>query len=431
MNPTFATHRSTSASAARLIHSTRALLCLGIPLGLAFASPQTAPRVHAVPGSEFAVTGAVVALPEGGLFVDGARGDDSAAGDQSHPLRSLSAAIAMLPDPVTRSVDIHLIGGEYKSTGGRDMAENSLESMRRMRPGTRVRIVGQADSTGAIPVLAWEGGAAMVDVREGDWWLENVQVGSGSTRQRRGVMVQGPGHITLKDVAFRTRSFSDAGIFAHRGGKVSLRGAIRMNEHLHDTGGEETFCGIVAEDHGVVAFAERENASLTIGNGSLSASAYGIIRLGCATARITSWGEQSNTFAINNGGRIEVKNTETTLCAKKKQNTPIGLEHDGHILAEGAHIVIVGENDNAIVLQKASTLTCNDIELKGAFPTALSAMSGSMFVGRFIGDIRGLTATTSATLNVEEMKNGGKIAGPVTATGGATIVLPDRIVRSK
>jgi len=370
-------------------------------------------------------------LPSAGeLFIDGAKGNDSNDGDETHPLRSFSAAIAQIPDPLTRSVDIHVAGGDYKSTGERNMAADTLELMRRMRPGVRVKILGRPDGSGNLPVLAWEGGAAMVDVREGEWWLENVQIGSGSTRQRRGVMVQGPGHITLEDVTFRTRSFSDAGIFAHRGGKVTLRGAIRLNEHLHDQAPDESFAGIIAEDHGLVRFAERENASLDIGNGSLSANYYGVICLGCETARITSWGEQSNTLAINNGGRIDLHGTETTLCAKQRRNTPIGLEHDGHILAEGAHIRIAGENDNAIVLQKASTLTCNDIELKGDFKTALSAMSGSMFVGRFIGDIGGLSANTCATINVEEMKNSGRIKGPVDARHGATISLRDRTVRS-
>jgi len=270
----------------------------------------------------------------------------------------------------------------------------------------------------------------MVDVREGHWWLEQIQIGSGSTRQRRGVVVTGPGQATLKNVAFHTRSVSDAAILAQRGGKVLLRGAIGINEHLHDKAEAETFAGIVAEDHGSIQFAERDGASLDIGNGSLSASYYGVIRLGCETARITSWAEQSNNLAVNNSGRIDLHGTATRLCARQPQNTPIGLEHDGHILAEGSHIVIEGENSTAIVLQKASTLTCNDIELRGTFKTGVSAMSGSMFVGRFIGDVPGLSADTCASINVEEMKNGGKI-GTVSATRGAVVVLPDRTVTAR
>jgi hypothetical protein len=212
---------------------------------------------------------------------------------------------------------------------------------------------------------------------------------------------------------------------------VSLRGAIRLNEHLHDKADPETFAGIIAEDHGLVRFVERDGASLEIGNGSLSASYYGVIRLGCEYARITSWGEQSNNLAINNGGRIDLHGTTTLLSAKRSQNTPIGLEHDGHILAEGARIIIEGENDRAIVLQKASTLTCNDIELRGTFKTSLAAMSGSMFVGRFIGDVSHISANTGASINIEELKHSGQLRGPVAATRGAVISLPDRTIFSK
>jgi hypothetical protein len=210
-----------------------------------------------------------------------------------------------------------------------------------------------------------------------------------------------------------------------------LRGDIKLNEHLHDKADAETFAGIIAEDHGLVRFVERAEASLDIGNGSLDASYYGVIRLGCETARITSWGEQSNNLAINNGGRIDLHGTTTTLCARRRGNTPIGLEHDGHILAEGAHIVIEGENNAAIVLQKASTLTCNDIELRGKFNTAISAMSGSMFVGRFLGDIPGLSADTSASINIDQFQNNGRIIGPVSARHGAVISLPNRTVTSE
>lgn len=166
-------------------------------------------------------------------------------------------------------------------------------------------------------------------------------------------MVQGPGEVTLKDVTFRTRSNSDAGIYAHRGGKVTLLVRIRLNEHLHDEAPDESFCGIIATDHGSVRFGERAGAVLEIGNGSLSASYWGAIRLGCERATITSWGRQSNNLAVNNSGRIDLHDTETTLRAKVPENTPIGPEHDGHILAEGAHIIIDGTNDCAISLQKA------------------------------------------------------------------------------
>ena len=78
------------------------------------------------------------------------------------------------------------------------------------------------------------------------------------------------------------------------------------------------------------------------------------------------------------------------------------------------------------MLQKASTLTCNDIELKGRFGHAIRAMSGSMFVGRFLTDITGLSADTSATINVEKMR--GEVIGPVVARRCGMIALPDRNV---
>lgn len=357
------------------------------------------------------------------LFVNGAAGRDDAAGNRDHPLQSLSAAIARLPDPVLRPVTIEWLGGAQDSAGGRAMPPNCLELMRRMRPGVSVRIVGRPDRAGALPVMAWEGGEAMVDVREGSWWLENVQIGSGTTRQRRGVMATGPGGVTLKNVTFRTRSLSDAAIYAQRGGLVQLRGAIKLNEHLHDQAGGETFAGIIATEQGVVRFEEADGASLEMGNGSLSASYYGVIRLGCRAARITSWGEQSNCLAVNNSGRIDLHDSTVRLCARQRRNTPIGLEHDGHVLGEGARVLIESTNDNAIVLQKASTFTCNALEIRGSCPHALLASSGSMFVGRFQGDVAGVSATTGASIHLEAV--GGRITGPLSATRGGLISLPD------
>ncbi|UCG17440.1 MAG: hypothetical protein JSV19_05305 [Phycisphaerales bacterium] len=372
------------------------------------------------------------APPEGApdeIHVDPAQGNDRNRGTSEQPLKTVAAAVALLPDPLTRSITIRLGGGTCRDTGGGESSSNTLELMRRMRPGVVVRIVGRLGGDREPTIWAWEGGQAMVDVREGDWWLEDIQIGSGSRRQRRGVMVTGPGHVTLKNLIFRTCSHSGAGIYAHRGGKVSLRGAINLNEHLHDSAGEETFCGIIATDHGLVRFVEREGAKLDIGNGSLSAGYYGCIRLGCKTARITSWGEQSNNLAINNGGRIDLHGTTVTLRARQRRNTPIGLEHDGHILGEGAHVIIEGENSMAIALQKASTFTCNDIELRGTFDYCLWASSGSMFVGRFLTDVGRIEATTSATINIEKVS--GKIVGPVVAKHGGVVSLPDRVVSSE
>jgi hypothetical protein len=267
----------------------------------------------------------------------------------------------------------------------------------------------------------------MVDVREGDWRIENVQIGTFTTRQRRGASVAGPGRLALRDVTFRLRSLSDAGIYARQGGDIALEGAIRLNEHLHESAEDETFCGIIAENCGVVHFAGREGASLDMGNGSLSASYYGCIGLGCERARITSWTHQSNCLAVNNGGRIDAHGTEITLCAKDPSNTPVGLEDDGHVLAEGARIIIEGQgNSDAIVLQKASTLFCNDVEIRGVVRTAIWAMSGSMGLAGFVGDAPAIRATTGAHITVEKV--GGTLVGPVEATRGASIDLPDGTV---
>jgi hypothetical protein len=116
------------------------------------------------------------------------------------------------------------------------------------------------------------------------------------------------------------------------------------------------------------------------------------------------------------------------LRAQLKNNTPIGLEHDGHILAEDAHLKIIGPNDSAIALQKASTLTCNDIELDGEFEYALWASSGSMFVGRFLTDVSKLDAKTGAQILVEGIA--GRL-GEAVAQSGGLISLPNRLVRSE
>jgi hypothetical protein len=363
------------------------------------------------------------------IHVDPARGNDRFPGSEERPKQTLSGAIALLPDPLPRTVTIKLSPGTYATTGTHDMPAETLVLMRRMPPGVSVYITGTATDPGKPSVLAWEGGEPMIDAREGDWRLQNIQIGSGSLRQRRGVMVAGPAVVTLENVTFRTRSLSDAGIYAHRGGTVLLRGAIRLNEHLHDQAPDESFSGIIATDHGLVRFAAREGASLDMGNGSLSASYYGCIRLGCATARITNWSEHSNLLAINNSGRIDLHNTRLTLNARKHQNTPIGLEHDGHTLGEGAHVTIESDNDMAIALQKASTFTCNDIELHGKYRHCIWASSGSMFVGRFLTDLGGLKATTGANINVEKIA--GRFVGPALAEHCGTISLPDRNVFSE
>jgi hypothetical protein len=354
------------------------------------------------------------------LWVDPARGKDRAPGDQRRPLQTLAAAIARLPDPLAQSATIHLAAGAHELAGDSDI---TLALMRRMRPGVAVRIAGARG--GEPSVLAWPA-HTLVIATEGTWQLENVQIGAFATSQRRGVEVIGPGHVELRDVTFRLRSHSDAAIWARYGGRATLHGRIAVNEHLHDAAEDETFSGLLATEHGVIEWGDRDDSSLELGNGSLSVRTYGMIRLGCARARVTCW-TKSNNLTVNNGGRIDLLNTPIVLRAHLRNNTPIGLEHDGHILAEDAKITISGPNDSAIALQKASTLTCNDIALDGEFEYAIWASSGSMFVGRFLTDIHKVEASTGAGIHIEKVA--GEVLGPVTAKSGGVVSLPDRVVR--
>ena len=375
-------------------------------------------------GPSSALTGA-----EDELHVDPEKGKPNGKGTKSRPFASLSEALASLPEPLSESVTIRLAAGIYETTGGVGMPERTLELMHRMRPGVSVTLAGPAGAAeGERPVLAWLGDRRTVEVTEGTWEFERLQIGSFDERQRRGVHVVGPAHAILRDVEFRLRSGSDAGIWAERGGRVTLRGAIGLNRHLTDEAPPESFCGVLAEHHGVVGFDERSGSSLVLGNGNLSVRTYGVIRLGCETAEISCW-TKSNNLTVNNGGRIDVANTTTTLRAHMANNTPIGLEHDGHLLAEDAHIRIVGPNDSAIALQKSSTLTCNDIELVGEFEFALWASSGSMFVGRFLTDVPKLRARTGAQLHVERLA--GKLTAEPEVGSGGLISLPDRVLRSE
>jgi hypothetical protein len=378
-----------------------------------------------------APSGAPSRARESVLYVDPSKGKDSSPGTKGRPLRTISAALATLHEPLQDDVTIHVLRGEQRSTGGVGMSDRSLQLMHRMRPGVSVRFVGAGDSEPSV--MAWEGDR-MIDVYEGTWRFERLQVGTFSTKQRRGIQVRGPAHVILEDVDFRLRSHSDVAILATGGGRVSLRGAIRLNAQLAnldpdpvEAAEDETFCGIMATDHGIVEYDRREGSSLEIGNGSLSVRNYGRIALGCESAAITCW-TKSNNLTISNSGRIDLRNTPTVLRAQLKNNTPIGLEHDGHILAEDAHLKIIGPNDSAIALQKASTLTCNDIELDGEFEYALWASSGSMFVGRFLTDVSKLDAKTGAQILVEGIA--GRL-GEAVAQSGGLISLPNRLVRSE
>ena len=70
------------------------------------------------------------------LWVDPEKGREAASGTQKSPCRSISAALDLLPETLTRSVTIHLAGADYSTTGGQNMPAERLELMRRMRLAT-------------------------------------------------------------------------------------------------------------------------------------------------------------------------------------------------------------------------------------------------------------------------------------------------------
>ncbi|MCA8970563.1 MAG: hypothetical protein KDC95_12290 [Planctomycetes bacterium] len=365
------------------------------------------------------------------IHVDAKRGKAGSKGTERQPVRTLAAALTLLPDPVLRTTRIHLAPGTYGETGdddGESMPSGTLHLMRRMRPGVHVDFVVHRSGKGdGDVVFDWHDHTHAI-ATEGEWRFRGIRFGSFRKDQRRGIDVRGPGHVVLQDVSFRLRSQSDAAVWARYGGRVTLEGDVLVNEHLHDAADDESFSGFLATEHGIIEYGSDRDGALELGNGSLSVRTYGIIRLGCQRARITCW-TKSNNLTINNGGRIDVRNTTVTLCAKVKNNTPIGLEHDGHILAEDAVIHIEGANDSAIALQKASTFTCNDIDLRGEFEYSIWASSGSMFVGRFLGNVAKVKASTGAGIHIEKI--GGELRGPVEARSGGVVSLPDRTVRSK
>jgi hypothetical protein len=359
------------------------------------------------------------------LHVDPARGKDDAPGTSAKPLRSLSAALARLQEPLTSDVTLELAPGRYETTGGVGMPERSLQLDKRMANGAEVRI-RRAPGGDEPVVLAWKGERRTLEASSGRWRLEGLQIGSFEPDQVRGLYAHGPVEVRLLDVCFELRSRSDAALWAERGARIALSGAIRVNDRAF-TGEtpEDSYSGIVATDGGIVEFEDGERSSLVLGNGSLRTSYYGSIRLGCKTAELTCR-TRSNVLSIGNSGRIDLRNTRTTLQATDPANTLIGLEHDGHVLAEDAELHLRGKNESAIALQKASTLTCNDVHLEGEFATALWASSGSMFVGRFLGEVHGLEARTGAGIHVEALE--GKLVGPVRAKSGGIVSLPERVV---
>lgn len=335
-------------------------------------------------------------LKASSIFVDSSEGTADGSGTKSSPYKSLRQAISCTPDALSTPMTICLAPGSYGSRQEGTAPEGTLYLRRRTLEGAEIRIVGmnQDFSKAAAPgqvCLDWtcRGDEPLVRTSEGVWSFENIQLGSRKAGQVNGFSVEGPGLLKLKNVRIHLRSTDGAGIHAHRLGRVHLDGRIELNEDLHGGLGKEkdSWCAIRASDHGTVQFVgSRGGSLLSIGNGGLRANYYGVIRLGFQKAEITSWGSgQQHNLAIANSGRIDLHGTTTVLRTMNPQNTPIGFEDDGHLLGEGARLVLHTAGVNGILLMKASRFFCYDIEFRGRPKYAVHATSGSTFNGSFIG----------------------------------------------
>ena len=360
------------------------------------------------------------------VYVDPVLGDDTHDGTEAQPRKTISAALSLLPEEIAADVTVHLKAGNYTTTGASAMPDNYLVLRRRMWPGVIVQILGDGGTTNRA-VLDWSGREFLVLVLEGQWSLANLQIGTRRPGQPEGLGVEGPGLAIVRDVRIRTGTGQAAGLLARRAGRIHLYGTIEMNEDLHDAGGAATnVCMIWAKDHGTIQFMQSVGASLSMGNGQLAASSYGSVGLGCGWAKITSW-TTGNNIAIACSGRVDLHGTETTLRGRHPDNGLIGLEDDGHVLAENTHVILesLGCRD-AIYLQKASMVFGGPFEVRGAFTNTVAAMSGSVFGGTVTGAVSHVEAHTGAHITLE---HGSSM--PRTARGwlGGTVVLPnDRVL---
>ena len=387
----------------------------------------------AVEGLCFARGGRATA-PRSDIYVS-VKGRDSARGTKSAPKATLGAALSLVPDPLTSTVTIRMAPGTYKTAGMRGGASRALQLEHRMKNSAQIRIMG-TDGAFAKPAkpgevrLDWTdaNGRFLIRITEGTWTIENVQLGSRKKGQRRGIGVTGPAFLHLKNVRIRTRSIAAPGIYANRAGRIHLYGAIELNEDLHDGIKEkESWSSIVADDHGSIQFAgSRASSSLSIGNGNLCTQHYGRIGLGCKEAKITSWGTgQQNNLSISSSGRIDLHGTTTILYTKNPANTPLGFEDDGHLLGEGAHLIVHAEGCNGILLMKASRFFCYDIEYVGKPKYFVHSTSGSTFSGCFVGTqpVGLLYAEKGSDIIV--LKAQSEITGPFVAKTLGRICLPD------
>ena len=148
---------------------------------------------------------------------------------------------------------------------------------------------------------------------------------------------------------------------------------------------------------------------------------------------MTSWGTgQQNNLSISSSGRIDLHGTTTILHTKNPANTPVGFEDDGHLLGEGAHLIMYAKGCNGILLMKASRFFCYYIEYVGKPKYFVHATSESTFSGCFVGTqpVGLLYAEKGSEIVV--LKAESKIIGPFTARKLGRICLPDgREIHSK
>ena len=308
------------------------------------------------------------------------------------------------------------------------MASSTLELNRQTKHRTKVRIVGEPSA-----VFDWEHGGALylVAVTQGHWTIENIQVGTRTGIQWRGIAAIGAGEIDLIDVRLHVGTPSASGLIATRGGQINLSGTIEINEDLHYGGSDQDFARISASYNGSVKFiGSYGTGTLDMGNGSLSASYFGTIELGFGTANITSH-TSNNNIAINNSGRVDLHGTPTTLTATHLNNTPVGLEDDGHMLVEGATITINKKpGQHAIILQKSSTMlgggnVVNIVREASDSGLDIWAMSGSILGTGVSGELRSTYAMTAGEIIIESIDNNANLIGPFSTNKFGRIALPD------
>ena len=180
------------------------------------------------------------------IYVDGTTGNDRNAGKINNPLKTINAAVKRLPRTINKFVTIHIAAGNYRTTGGMGLDAERLELNRPMHKNARVRIVGntvdfdQPAGAGSV-LLNWQTQSRdfLIVATQGHWTLENIQVGSRQSGQRRGIAVTGPAMLELRDDRIHTIGQKGPGICARYGGRIHLFGNIELNDDLCKSGGNE------------------------------------------------------------------------------------------------------------------------------------------------------------------------------------------------